>query len=223
MGTEQRRIREKQQRREDIVTAAERVFFAKGVGSTTMDEIASAAELSKGTLYLYFPSKEELYFAIVERGQAILKRMMTEAVAQEANGLDGVRQLGRAMYEFQRLHPDYFAALFHRELVHQLFSGENPRVKELRRRGEELYALALGAIRRGMTDGSIRPDIDPVMAAHCLQGFVTGLIRTLSLEREPGPNCHAISPEALMEYAFDLVTHSLLNPASHVHPQGDRP
>ncbi len=61
MGILERKEKEKQQRRDDILGAAKEVFFSKGLMSATMDEIAEKAELSKGTLYLYFASKEELY------------------------------------------------------------------------------------------------------------------------------------------------------------------
>ena len=61
MGITERKEREKLQRREDILNAAERVFFSKGHKNSTMDDVAEEAELSKGTLYLYFKSKEGFY------------------------------------------------------------------------------------------------------------------------------------------------------------------
>ncbi|MCK5408322.1 MAG: helix-turn-helix transcriptional regulator, partial [Candidatus Krumholzibacteria bacterium] len=60
MGIAERREREKEQRRIDIIDAAERVFFSKGWQAATMDDVAEAVELSKATLYLYFKNKEEL-------------------------------------------------------------------------------------------------------------------------------------------------------------------
>ncbi|MEO8168159.1 MAG: helix-turn-helix domain-containing protein, partial [bacterium] len=60
MGIIERKEREKEHRREDIIAAAQKIFFEKGLPSATMDEIAEAAELSKGTLYLYYKSKEDL-------------------------------------------------------------------------------------------------------------------------------------------------------------------
>lgn len=60
MGTHERKEREREHRREDILDAAQHVFFEKGLPTATMDEIAEIAELSKGTLYLYYKSKEDL-------------------------------------------------------------------------------------------------------------------------------------------------------------------
>lgn len=55
-----RRDKEKKARREEIVQAALRIFAAKGYEAATLDEIAEAADFGKGTLYNYFPNKEDL-------------------------------------------------------------------------------------------------------------------------------------------------------------------
>ncbi len=64
MGTKERRLREKERRRQLILIAAKRVFSEKGFSKSTMENIASEAELSLGTLYQYFKNKEELYASL---------------------------------------------------------------------------------------------------------------------------------------------------------------
>lgn len=54
-------------RREELLDAGLKLFVDKGIGATSIDEIATAAEVAKGTFYLYFPSKEALLHAIQER------------------------------------------------------------------------------------------------------------------------------------------------------------
>ena len=66
MGTEERRKREKAQREALIKKSASKLFAKKGFEYTTLADIAKAAELSKGTIYLYFRSKEDLFFSIIE-------------------------------------------------------------------------------------------------------------------------------------------------------------
>ena len=61
MGVVERREREKNIRRKQILEAAEKVFAAKGFAGATMEDIAQQAELSPATFYLYFKNKEELY------------------------------------------------------------------------------------------------------------------------------------------------------------------
>jgi len=65
MSTTARREREKQQRRESIVDAAEKLFFSKGYDDVSLDDIAQEAELNRATIYLYLKNKEDLYFAVI--------------------------------------------------------------------------------------------------------------------------------------------------------------
>jgi AcrR family transcriptional regulator len=65
MGLEDRRKREKEQRRNAILNAARKLFFEKGFRDVTVENIARRAELSKGSVYLYFSSKEEIYTQIL--------------------------------------------------------------------------------------------------------------------------------------------------------------
>ena len=72
MGYNDRKRQEKEIRRKDIVDAAERVFFSKGFENASMDEVAKEAEFSKRTVYIYFNSKEQIYFEIMIRGNLML-------------------------------------------------------------------------------------------------------------------------------------------------------
>jgi AcrR family transcriptional regulator len=65
VGLEDRRKKEKLARRNQILKAARKLFFDKGFKSITIDQIARKAELSKGAVYLYFNSKEEIYAQIL--------------------------------------------------------------------------------------------------------------------------------------------------------------
>ncbi|MDD5491458.1 MAG: helix-turn-helix domain containing protein, partial [bacterium] len=55
-------------RKTELLTAARTIFTHKGFHRSTMDDVASEAGISKGALYLYFPSKEKLFMAIIEQG-----------------------------------------------------------------------------------------------------------------------------------------------------------
>ena len=59
MGIADRKERQKEIRRTDIIEAAERVIFANGYAAATMDDVAKEAQFSKRTVYIYFDSKEQ--------------------------------------------------------------------------------------------------------------------------------------------------------------------
>ncbi len=80
VGTKERKVREKAARRDAILEAAKSVFFERGYHTATMDRIAEEVELSKGSLYLHFPSKEELYISLLVEGLAELCKRFDQAV-----------------------------------------------------------------------------------------------------------------------------------------------
>jgi AcrR family transcriptional regulator len=112
MGTQERRERERQQRREQIVKAARRLFRRNGYERTTMPAIASAAELAPGTLYLYFPSKQTLYVELLHEGYGVLERRFREAVAGAATPREQASALIDAFLRFAREAPDTFDIIF---------------------------------------------------------------------------------------------------------------
>ena len=65
MGLEERRKRERENRKNAILKSARRLFFEKGFKTVTVESIAKKAELSKGSIYLYYNSKEEIYTQIL--------------------------------------------------------------------------------------------------------------------------------------------------------------
>ena len=75
-----RREREKQQRRQDILEAAKKVFADDGFDNANLDDIAARCELSKGSLYYYFASKEELFLSVLEEGFQKFSQKLDEAV-----------------------------------------------------------------------------------------------------------------------------------------------
>ena len=100
MGIAERKEREKQQRRNDIVDAAEKIFFTRGFENSTMEEVAAEAELSKGTIYLYFKSRDDLQFAIFMRGSDILMKMMGEELSEENDGYSNLISLAGSFIRF---------------------------------------------------------------------------------------------------------------------------
>lgn len=111
MGIQERKEREKEQRRDELLAAAQAVFFTRGLQAATMDEIAAKAEVSKGTLYLYYRSKEDLYLAVLLRGTDIMYAMFREVLTKSMPVLCKVKELAETYYRFCTSHRDYFRML----------------------------------------------------------------------------------------------------------------
>ncbi|MCK9150834.1 TetR/AcrR family transcriptional regulator [Methanobacterium alcaliphilum] len=107
MAISKRREREKAERRKDIIDAAEKLFFSNNYDNVSMNDIAEDVELSKATLYLYFDSKESLFFVIVLRGVKILNSMVHAAVDNVSTGIEKIMAYLTAYHEFMVDYPDY--------------------------------------------------------------------------------------------------------------------
>lgn len=101
MGLEERRHREKERRRETILKAARRDFMKKGFKAVTVDSIAQRAQLSKGAIYLYFKSKEEIYAQVLIRDIEKFHEHVTDIF----NGGDSASEV---LTRFARIYTDFF-------------------------------------------------------------------------------------------------------------------
>ena len=204
MGTAERKEREKLQRRNDIIEAAEKTFFNKGFESSTMDDVAETAELSKGTLYLYFKSKEELFYEISKRGEKILEEYFIKAIKNKKNGLRKVRAIGEAFVKFFLEHNEYHEAMLYSHSKKELETGEGENSPE-----ENEKSVFIKSIIEGINDGSIRKDIDPVITSFILWGQTMGMLQLISSKGAMIETKAKIKSEKLLEYSLDFNTIAL--------------
>jgi TetR/AcrR family transcriptional regulator len=176
MGISERKEREKEQRRSDIIDAAEKIFFSRGVENTTMDDIAEEAELSKGTLYLYYKSKEDIQFAIFRRGAEILFRIMEKNIASKATGYQKLIELAATTVQFSQTHSDYFEffMMFESSQIEKL-NIERSSAEKYLREGTPL-AIVDRCVELGIRDGSLRNDIPSRIFSATLWTQLLGLM-----------------------------------------------
>ena len=212
MGTNERRKREKIQRQNDILEAAEEVFFAKGVRNATMDDIAEKAELSKGTLYLYFKSKELLYFGIHLRGMQILREKFQEAVDSQTDGFSRVKAIGEAYIKFAYDFPSYFRAMdFYENVDDELWKelASDPLAQQCHEAAMSIFNTLVDAIKNGIKDGSIRDELDPERTAILLWSQSNGIIQFMKMRGKHFEDFHQIAIENLYEDYLDFTSLAL--------------
>jgi AcrR family transcriptional regulator len=114
MGIQERKEREKERRKQQIIVAAKRVFSKKGFNKATMEDIAKESELSPGTLYLYFKNKEELYASLSLR-ILYFQNIRVEQVIREkdTDPETKLRHLMDAMFDVYEFDPLVIINMFH--------------------------------------------------------------------------------------------------------------
>ena len=83
MGIAERKERERSQRSEQIRNAAKGVFLGKGFSGATIEEIANKAELSSGTIYLYYKNKDELFASLILHSLESLNRRLGDILSKK--------------------------------------------------------------------------------------------------------------------------------------------
>jgi AcrR family transcriptional regulator len=199
-----RKEREKIQRRNEIIDAAEKRFFQKGYENVTMDEIAQDLELSKPTLYLYFENKDALFLEVTVRGMTLLKDEFEAAVAREKTGKAKTMAFINAFLNYSRKHPDFYNLLMEtRTRKHEL---KNLKLEGARRFDELSLAtmtLLRDSITLGVKDGTLRQNLEPLQTVvFIITACEAVLQRTPELEYLVRNN---ISLEQYLEYSVEVI------------------
>jgi len=215
LGISERKEKEKQIRRNDIIDAAEKVFFLKGYDVTTMDDVAKMAEFSKRTVYVYFNSKEQLYFEIMVRGYKNLIKMIETALlnAKNKNAIDRLKLIGMTLYKFYTEYPDYFTAIMCYENGEKDFENETPdhSREECYALGERIFAYLSSALADGIAEGVIRSDIDIKSTAIILWSYTIGLFNTIIKKRNYIVHYHKMEPEKLLLDGLSMLRITIQN------------
>ncbi len=208
MSTAERRAREKAQRRQEILDAARQEFFERGFHGPTVDDVAARAQVSKGTIYLYFESKEEILAHLLLEGLDLLLTRM-EAVCKPGSSPAPERtleELANAYLDFCRSKPNYFRLImafdrgrFEESISQKLYQ------KVLNRSLQGLDLLAQ-TIEAGKTSGVFHVD-DPWQAAGSVWAALNGVLVLMAhpLRQRLLRN----NLETMFESTLDLVVRGL--------------
>jgi len=176
MGIQERKERERERRRQKIMVAAKNVFFKKGLARSTMEDIAREAELSAGTLYLYFKNKDELYASLSLRILQYLIIRIEEVKKQEEKDLkkrlDLLREAIHDVYEFDSL---MLVKIFHfqsNETFQNLTAKLQSEIKKLSR--QTIYAIA-DLFETDIKNKAL-VDMKPVVLAEMIWAVFSGVI-----------------------------------------------
>ncbi|MDB4442299.1 TetR/AcrR family transcriptional regulator [bacterium] len=127
MGIQERKQRERERRRQQIIVAAKRVFSERGFSKTTMEDIAREAELSPGTLYLYFKNKDELYASLSLRILQYMNiRLEDVKKEKDSNPEQKIASIKEALYDVYQFDPMILINMFHLQSSETLKNLSSP-------------------------------------------------------------------------------------------------
>jgi len=177
MGTLERREREKQRRRVEILATARTIFFDKGFRNTTIDDIAKASELARGTIYLYFQTKEEIYATVLEEGMDTLSTLITSSFNPDADPMTNLLAGHDAFFHFHDDFSDYYNVLMLDQM--QIEDLLPPALKaRLDNKFAAMVQWVAGLLQTGIAEGCFRV-MPPLEAALLQMGMTMGFAQML--------------------------------------------
>lgn len=177
------------QKRQQILDAAGRLFAAGRYDRIKLDDVAAEAGVGKGTLYIYFHGKEDLYFCLIhEASAALIERLREQLARDEATPAAArLRLIVQELVEFAFAYPQVY------ELFRTVGVGKDDA------RWREKYAELSELIRQTIADGVACGEFaDPHPELTAV--FVPGLVRSASLF---GPG--GIQKETLVNHILDIL------------------
>lgn len=191
-----RRLREKENRGNTILKAAEELFARKGYQQTSIEEIADMAEVSTGTVYIYFKNKEDILIKLMQGIGYLLRKTLGDEFNKKELSLDSLKNVAFVFLgDFCLRYPEKIA-IFFRESV-----GQSAEVEEQRKR---LFLKLTSDIEDAVKQIGMKLGKDflrkqsPELIAVCIVGVYERIACHYLLWQDRAKNVKAITNEAVL-------------------------
>jgi AcrR family transcriptional regulator len=192
VGLKERHEREREAVARSILDAARELFVAEGYQNVTIRKIAERIEYSPAAIYSYFPSKDDIFFALAEEGF----RMLADADSLSAPGADPVENVRRAFWDFylfSKEHPEYYALMFVDRTVPRI-SRDWERFAFV----HEIEGKVAREVQRAVDAGAFPAGLRAESAVAVLIAAVHGAAAMRLCDRmHPGDNADALARDAI--------------------------
>lgn len=172
-------------RRSAILCAAREVFAGQGYSATAIDDIAAAAGIAKGTVYLYFSSKEQIYLEALLEGAREIEAQSRAKMLEAGTWQGKVRAFMEVRLEYLTKHQDFFR-IYATEFRNMCLTGRatDAEVQDLIREGERQLGQVLAVAIAKDEIRSVNPDLAALMISALMRGLIDR--RLLDRRRTPG-------------------------------------
>lgn len=174
-----------EQRREQILKAAYRVFATKGYADATIADIARHLRLGHGTIYRYYENKHDIFEAVVTQGLERVARAIASEDPHRASTVDEYRaqveRIGRVLIDLLDRDPAVARILFYEAM------GVSAELDEMMQRAWEAAGQVTAVyLRNGKDKGFLRPDLDTETTALAINALMFEAGRRLVRARDSG-------------------------------------
>lgn len=186
--------------------SAEKLFVQNGFENTSIDEVAKEAGLTKRTLYQYFESKEDLFYAVVLKGAKLLFSDYEKAMDSGNSTLEKIRLGNRVHLQFYMDHKGMFRLLNYMP-ANRKSSESSPHYRELKVLDEIRMKHYMKLVDKARADGSINSGLDTKKAVFFAFFSAFSLLYTVSSLNMW--DLLELDEKEFLNFSFDLVADAL--------------
>jgi AcrR family transcriptional regulator len=161
----------REQKRMSIMKAALKVFSKKGYSPAALDEVAREAQIAKGTLYLYFKDKQDLFSSTILHVIDNLANRMIEDLDESMKPLEVLRTVAHIELNYFASNTEFFG-LIHTAMSGNLLGDHKNLITKINERRQELVSFLMDVIERAKEDELIRKDIDTEEIVYSYLGMI---------------------------------------------------
>ena len=179
-------VYERQQKEKKILESAIVLFGDKGLHATKVEDVAKKAKISKGLVYFYYKSKEDLYMAITKKGIEELKEVFNKSFGKgkDKTGIEVMTDLVNGYFLFVQEKKVFHDAILYFLSVLELYQQDQDKVNPLLLESQyfnkllqshnDLAKIGIKAISQGIKDGSMRPDLQADSTFYTIWSMLIG-------------------------------------------------
>jgi AcrR family transcriptional regulator len=176
LSSEERRNKEKENRKNSILKAARKLFFERGFKSVTVDLIAAKAEVSKGSIYLYFDSKEEIYTQILISANVERHKEVENFIKQDGTASELLITFARDYVNFFLDNTELFRILMTFMLhADNMNLTEEQNTQLIHTTNENIRTIS-EILQKGVDAGEFVSNIDSRQVQNAIWGLLNGVI-----------------------------------------------
>ncbi len=176
MGSPEKKKKEKENKKNTILRAARKLFFDRGFKFVTVDSIAAKAGVSKGSIYLYFDSKEEIYAQVLITDNIELNKNIKIFSTKEASAAELLLEFSQIYINYFLDHNELFRILMTFMLQTEQMNLTQEQNAELIRTTNENIKVISTIIQKGIDSGEFAPAINLRQAQNAIWGLFNGII-----------------------------------------------
>lgn len=194
MSTQERKLKEKENRKQQILDAAEAIMVENGLHGLSIDLIAQYTQLAKGTIYLYFKSKEEILSTLTIKARELLLNEFKKIAIQDVTSIEKLKLIIIENYNFFKKYSLYYDLLSLYEANHNVVE-----TKEMYKSSDEISKIVAHIVIQGQKENLINLSFNPYELTMNLWAMTVGVLQLFKVRG------------ALITEKFDISEQNLLD------------